>query len=194
LIGQISHCAAPDAEYVFVPHLVQASLETAPDVDDFIPGPQLEHVVASSCSLYDPAEHIWHVGLSLPRLFVRYPRRHLQSDGRVLPITDTELSWHPRQTTLDDAATTPEYVLFPHSVQGLGPTVGLYVPCTHDRHVAPFAPVDPALHWQSVALLLPAGAAEFKGQLEQVDVTCATVVEYSFAPQFVHVPGPVFTL
>jgi hypothetical protein len=57
-----------------------------------------------------------------------------------------------------------------------------------------FGPVYPALHWQSVASSLPAGAFEFKGQLKQLDVTCASVVEYSFAPQLVHVPMPVFTL
>ncbi len=48
----------------------------------------------------------------------------------------------------------------------------------------------PALHWQSLASLLPGGAPEFDGQLKQLDVTCATVVEYLCAPQFVHVPMP----
>jgi hypothetical protein len=194
LIGQISHCAAPAAEYVFAPHSVHCSSETAPGVDDLYPAPHLEHVVASSCELYEPALHISHVAFGAPRLFVRYPLRQWQSDCLVLPISDVELPWHARHTLLEDAATTDEYVLFPHSVQVLGPTVGLYVPCTHERHTAPFAPVYPALHLQSLASSLPAGACANDGQLEHVDTTCATVVEYSLTAQFVHVPTPTAVL
>jgi hypothetical protein len=108
----------------------------------------------------------------------------------VLPIRDVEFAWHDRHTLLEDAATSDEYVLFPHSVHASGPTVGLYVPCSHPRQTAPFAPVYPALHWQSLASSLPAGAWELNGQLEHVDSTCATVVEYSFASQFVQLPMP----
>jgi hypothetical protein len=54
--------------------------------------------------------------------------------------------------------------------------------------------VYPALHRQSLASLLPAGACENDGQLEQVEVTCANVVENSFSPQFVHVPMPTSVL
>jgi hypothetical protein len=171
LLGQMSHCAAPSAEYVLTPHCVHCSEDTAPGVDDLNPAPHLEHVVASSCELYDPALHIWHVALAAPRLLVRKPNRQWQSDCRVLPISDVELPWHAKHTLLDVAATTPEYVLFPHSVQALDPTVGLYLPCTHARHTAPSAPVYPALHLQSLASSLPAGACANDGQLEQVDTT-----------------------
>jgi hypothetical protein len=75
LFGQISHCAAPVAEYVLTPHSVHCSCDTAPGVDDLNPAPHLEHVVASSCELYDPALHIWHVALVAPRLLVRKPNR-----------------------------------------------------------------------------------------------------------------------
>jgi hypothetical protein len=173
---------------------VHSSSDTAPGFDDFIPAPQLEHVVASSCELYDPAVHIWHVALTVPRLFVRYPRRHLQSDGWLLPIRDLEFVWHATHTLAVVAATAGEYVLFPQSVHTCGPSAVLYVPGTHAVHVWPFAPVYPALHWQSVASSLPAGAFEFKGQLKQLDVTCASVVEYSFAAQSVHVPTPTVVL
>jgi hypothetical protein len=192
--GHASHCAAPAAEYLPASHCTHVSSETAPGVDDIIPAPQLEHVVASSCALYDPAVHIWHVALTVPRLFVRNPLRHLQSDGCVLPLSDLEFVWHGTHTLADVAATAGEYVLLPHSVHACGPGAVLNVPGTHAVHGWPFAPVYPALHWQSLAWSLPGGAAEFEGQLKQLDVTCATVVEYSFAPQFVHVPGPVFTL
>jgi hypothetical protein len=194
LFGQISHCAAPSAEYVFTPHSVHCSDDTAPGVDDLNPAPHLEHVVAPSCELYDPALQIWHVAFGAPRWFVRNPLRQWQSDCRVLPISDVELPWHAKHTLLDVAASTDEYVLFPHRVQVLGPTVGLYVPSTHEVHTAPFAPVYPALHRQSLASSLPAGACAKDGQLEHVETTCATVPEYSFAAQSVHVPMPTAVL
>jgi hypothetical protein len=189
-LGQISHCAAPAAEYRSAAHAVHCSEDVAPGVEDLYPAPHLEHVVASSCELYDPALHIWHVAFTAPRLFVRYPITQWQSDCRVLPISDVELPWHAAHTLLEVAATAGENVLFPHSVHVLGPMLVLYVPCTHPRHTAPFAPVYPALHWQSLASLLPAGACELDGQLEQVETTCAGVIEYSFTAQFVHVPMP----
>jgi hypothetical protein len=54
--------------------------------------------------------------------------------------------------------------------------------------------VYPALHLQSIASSLPAGDCENDGQLEHVDTTCATVVEYSLTAQFVHVPTPTAVL
>ena len=70
-LGQISHCAAPAAEYRSAAHAVHCSEEVAPGVEDLYPAPHLEHVVASSCELNDPALHIWHVAFAAPRLFVR---------------------------------------------------------------------------------------------------------------------------
>jgi hypothetical protein len=87
-------------------------------------------------------------------------------------LDDTHPIGHGTHTLADVAATAGEYVLLPQSVHACGPGAVLYVPCTHVTHGCPFAPVYPALHWQSLASLLPAGAAEFKGQIEHVDVTC----------------------
>jgi hypothetical protein len=158
LLGQISHCAAPAAEYVFAPHSVHVSDDTAPGVEDLNPPPHLEHVVASSCELYEPAEHIWHVAFAAPRLLVRNPIRQWQSDCLVLPRSDVELPWHAAHTVGVVAASTDEYVLFPHSVHVFGPIAVLYVPCTHAKHTPPFGPVYPALHLQSIASSLPDGA------------------------------------
>jgi len=36
----------------------------------------------------------------------------------------------------------------------------LYVPVPHGEHVPPLAPEYPALHWQAVLEVLPAGATE----------------------------------
>jgi hypothetical protein len=105
-------------------------------------------------------------------------------------MSDVDDVWHKVHTLLDDAATAGEYVLLPHSVHLAGPSVGLYVPDTHTRHDWPFAPVYPALHWQSLASSLSAGAFEFNGQLEHVGTTWASVVEYSLSAHCVHVPTP----
>jgi hypothetical protein len=105
-------------------------------------------------------------------------------------MSDVALPWHAVHTALDVAASAEEYVLFPHKVHALGPISVLYVPCTHPRHTSPSAPVYPALHRQSIASSLPSGDWEDEGQLVHVETTCATVVEYSFTPQFTHVPMP----
>jgi len=186
----MSHCAAPAAENVLTGHPRHCSDDTAPGVEDWYPAPHLEHVVALSCALYDPAEHSSHVSFAVPRFLVRNPTRQWQSDCRVLPMSDVALPWHAVHTSLDVAASAEEYVLFPHKVHALGPISVLYVPCTHPRHTSPSAPVYPALHRQSIASSLPSGDWENEGQLVHVETTCATVVEYSFKTQFTHVPMP----
>jgi hypothetical protein len=193
-MGQMSHCAAPSAENVFAAHAVHCSAVTAPGVEDLVPAPHFEQVVASRSELYVPALHIWHVALLDPRFFVRNPLKQWQSDCLVLPLFELELLWHAAHTLLEFAATAEENVLFPHSVHAWAPTAVLYVPCTHARHCCPFAPVYPTLHWQVVAVELPAGPCEFSGQLVQTDVTCATAVEYWSAGQLVHVPMPTAVL
>ena len=110
------------------PHCVHCSDDTAPGVEDLNPAPHLEHVVASSCELYDPAEHIAQLAFAAPRLFVRNPIKQWQSDCLVLPIKDVELPWQAVQTAGDVAATAPENVLLPHRVHVLGPITFLYVP------------------------------------------------------------------
>jgi len=47
------------------------------------------------------------------------------------------------------------------------PALGLYLPATHSVQT-PFGPVHPALHWQEVFMMLPAGEDDFDGQSEQV--------------------------
>jgi hypothetical protein len=75
LLGQMSHCAAPAAEYVSSAHSVHCSSDTAPGVNDSYPAPHMEHVVAPSCALNDPALQISHVAFAAPRSFVRNPLR-----------------------------------------------------------------------------------------------------------------------
>jgi hypothetical protein len=58
LMGQMSHCAAPSAENVFAAHAVHCSAVTAPGVEDLVPAPHFEQVVASRSELYVPALHI----------------------------------------------------------------------------------------------------------------------------------------
>jgi hypothetical protein len=92
LIGQMSHCAVPAAEYVSSSHSVHCSSDTAPGDDDWYPAPHLEHVVAPSSALNDPALQILHVAFGAPRSCVRNPLRQWQSECRVLPIRDVEFA------------------------------------------------------------------------------------------------------
>jgi hypothetical protein len=65
----------------------------------------------------------------------------------VLPAGELESAGQPRQ---------PEE-----------PVSALYVPSKHCEHVAPSAPVYPALHWQAVSAVLCTGEFEFAGQVVQ---------------------------
>ena len=63
-----------------------------------------------------------------------------------------------------NAPVVAEYLPAPQSVHPTEPISSLYFPASHAVHVAPLAPVYPALHWQLVETLLPVGEIEFGGQ------------------------------
>ena len=85
-----------------------------------------------STSLYVPAAHAVHTAPSVSPL---YPGKHLQLEISSLPGA--------------------ELVPRGHAVQPPGPVSGLYVPVPHALHALQSAPVYPAEHVQSVALMLP---------------------------------------
>ena len=68
------------------------------------------------------------------------------------------------------------------------PVAILYFPATHWTHgPSPSGPVHPALHVQSIRLLLAAAAPEFAGHAKHtLDEVPPGVVEYVFCKQFVH--------
>jgi hypothetical protein len=93
------------------------------------------------------------------------------------------------------APTAAENVAVPQSVQVALPVTILYFPATHAVHVAPFAPVNPALHEQAATTVLETDSFTFEGHSRQVDETLApTVVEYVAVPQSVHVALPLVVL
>ena len=94
---------------------------------------------------------------------------------------------------LADGETPPT----PQSVQPTLPLLVLNFPATQAEHVAPFAPVNPALQVQAALSELETGAFEFEEQDKQVDEALApTTAEYVAMPQSVHaaLPGLVLYL
>ena len=75
-------------------------------------------------------------------------------------------------------------------VQRAGPSPALYVPAKHCEHVAPSAPVYPALHSHAVLMMLPAAETEFAGQPTQPEFPVPDL--YVPPAHCVHVPplGP----
>ena len=74
-----------------------------------------------------------------------------------------------------EAPATSEYVPTSqkrHDVSGISkhacdPTTFLYLPAAHALHGPPSGPVNAALHWQLLRLVLSRSDVEFPGQLEQ---------------------------
>ena len=63
-------------------------------------------------------------------------------------------------------------------IQGDEPFEYLYVPAIHIVHKPPSGPVNPLLHMQSLATMLPENEPELAGQVIQVlDVTAPVAVE-----------------
>ena len=71
----------------------------------------------------------------------------MQSEGAVLPSTETELLGQLEQVA--------------------EPTDALYVPTVQLVHGPPSGPLEPALHVHALLLALPEGEVERDGQLEQ---------------------------
>tara|TARA_X000000368_G_C23055184_1_gene723520 strand:- start:3316 stop:3804 length:489 start_codon:yes stop_codon:yes gene_type:complete len=102
------------------------------------------------------------------------PASHLQSAWLVLPLLAVcEFSEHVVHTELRASANVPaaqvthvvllvalrvgEAVPAGQRLQFPAPTEALNVPASQLRHTAPSVPVNPASHWQSSTLPLPAG-------------------------------------
>ena len=99
------------------------------------------------------------------------------------------------QTLKAVAPVTADHVPAAQSVHAAMPVLILYLPATHAEHVAPFAPVNPALHVQAVITVLETGAFAFAGHAEHVDdVLAPTAPENVAVPQSVHASLPALLL
>jgi len=91
---------------------------------------------------------------------------------------EAEFTGHERHVVSSTPPAPTEYFPDKQSVHGAVPVSGLYFPATHNVHIAPFAPVDPALHVHAERSELPCGALDPIGQLRHtVSVTAPSVVE-----------------
>jgi len=92
---------------------------------------------------------------------------------------------------MEIAFNTVEYVPATQAVHAAGPGSALKVPLAHAEHVPPFSPLHPALHLQSIGLLLPSGEFESDGHPWQVAAAIAppTLEKWS-GEQLVHAASP----
>lgn len=157
----MSSSLAP-AECEPVGQFVQLVGVADPMATEYLPPAQASHGSASlvsACCLYLPGTHCVHgppCGLEAPAL-------HLQS-----VITVLESGAYECNPQLVHVGVVPsEKVSAGHTVHGAGPTEVLNFPAPHTKHVAPFAPVYPALHSQLCDDPLSAGDCACAGHGEQ---------------------------
>ena len=87
-----------------------------------------------------------------------------------------------------------EYLLAPHVVQLVAPTVAEYVPASHWTQLPSLLCLYPGLHRQLDSRVLPSGELELERQAIQVDDEVApTVEEYVLAPHVVQLVAPVLS-
>jgi len=92
---------------------------------------------------------------------------------------------------MDIAFKTVEYVPAAQAVHAAGPGLALNVPLAHAEHVPPSSPLHPALHLQSIGLLLPSSEFESDGHRWQVAAEIApTTLENWASEQLVQAASP----
>ena len=136
-----------------------------------------------------PGEHgLQDQSLGLVRTVEENPALHLQSLTPSLPEGESEPSGQLRHVVEPDV----EYLPARQLIQPAEPSKDLYSPALQIAHTPPLEPVNPLLHVQSLAALLPENEAEFAGQLLQVlDATAPVAVEYLLLTQSVQAAEPV---
>ena len=87
-----------------------------------------------------------------------------------------------------------EYLPTAHSVHSLGPESTLYFPATQLTHGPPSAPEDPALHIQSVFVMLVFFEVESVGQLIHTFEAAPTCPEYVPVAHTEHKSSPTVVL
>jgi hypothetical protein len=104
-------------------------------------------------SIFPPIQNVLlgHRVHSVPAVSVTYPARHMQSVIIVLPVADV--------------------VSTGHTVHSCVPKMDLYVPTSHALHLIPSnIALYPALHIQSLIIVLPRGELVPIGQFEQFPI------------------------
>jgi hypothetical protein len=161
-------------EYEFERHATQAAAAVAPTVGEYVPAPQSMHAALPVLDLYVPATHAEHV----PPFTPVNPELQVQAALLELETGAFEFKAHAKQVDETLAPTSAEYVDTPQSVHVALPAIVLYFPATQGEHVAPFAPVKPALHTHAPLAELDTCEFEFVGHAKHTDnVLAARVTE-----------------
>ncbi len=189
-----SHAAKaelPAGETPPPPHEVQTLKTVAPVAPDHVPTAQFVHAALPPFVLYLPATHAVHVAPFAPV----NPTLQKQAVIAVLEICAFAFAGHDEHVDEALAPTAAENFASAQSVHASLPGQILYLPATHAAHVAPFAPVNPALHEQAATAELETGAFAFAGHAEHVDEALVPATAENFpASQSVHAALPLLVL
>ena len=149
------------------------------------------HTAEPLLGLNVPATHAEHV----PPFTPVNPALQVQASLLELETGAFEFKAHAKQVDETLAPTSAEYVDIPQSVHVALPALVLYFPATQAEHVAPFAPVKPALHIHAPLAELDTCEVEFVGHAKHTDnVLAARVAEKVATPQSVHATLPLVVL
>ena len=85
-----------------------------------------------------------------------------------LPADEFAYNGQPTQVVEVGEAVVLEYLPLSHSSHEELPVDALYLPTSHASHVPPSGPEYPAMHLQSVALVLAFHDVEFQGHAKHV--------------------------
>ncbi len=177
--------------FEFKGHAEHVDKTLAPTAAEYDAVPQSVHAALPALVLYLPATH----AVRLPPSAPVNPALQVQAVMTVLETGAFAFEGHARQVDTLLAPTTAEYVAIPQSVHVALPALVLYFPATQAEHVAPFAPVKPALHIHAPLAELDTCEVEFVGHAKHTDnVLAARVAEKVTTPQSVHATLPLVVL
>ena len=159
----------PD-ECVFIGHSVQ-ELPFAPEYPTTQRQLYKAGLPGSETELAGQAVHA-----ALPLMFLYVLAAHAMHEAPVYPT----LHRHAVDTSLAVARVVEDPG---HDVQSKLPVLDLNFPTPHAEQAPPSAPVNPAVHLQLVATVLPAGELEDAGQLVQTEAPAREYVPAAQLPQ-----------
>jgi len=112
----------------------------------------------------------------------------------MLPEIENEFKWHVSHVEDVFAPISVEYFPIPHDMHSPGPVSILYLPAIHLTHGPPSGPYDPALHTQSVFVMLISFESELTGQIIHTLEFAPISSEYVPAAHTEHNASPIVFL
>ena len=149
----------PALEFEFHGQRVQSVFESDPSAARYVFTGQTVQLWSPTAFLYVPGRQSSQTHTS----YSQWPALQRQASIATLAGADDELLGHRTQSPGRVRATSSWNVFRPQSTHASLPTTALYLPRSHAMHSPPLGPVQPALHEQSAAAVLAAGALESAG-------------------------------